>query len=129
MCIFSFSFSICVWKKRTRRAISSTRRISPTNERWKGLTSGFNYGTVSPMSDAPRDRAHVLKLDVAKFTEFGNGIVSDFSRHDELHQAHRLGAWYRVSTDADVYEPFTHEKATGSRPPSRPHSRSLSSRR
>ena len=39
----SFSFSIWLAKNRTRRAISSTRRISPTNERWNGVTLGFNY--------------------------------------------------------------------------------------
>lgn len=39
-----------------------------------------------------RDPTHIFELNVAKFTEFGNGIMSDFSWHDELYQAHRLRA-------------------------------------
>ena len=28
---------------------------------------------------------HIFELNISKFTEFGNGIVSDFSWNNELH--------------------------------------------
>lgn len=37
-------------------------------------------------------RTHVLKLDVALFTKFGNSIVSNLGRDKELDKAHGLRA-------------------------------------
>ncbi len=89
--IGSRSRSICAAKKRTRRAISSMRRISPTKERWKGFTSELSCG-VKSLGERGRGHAYVSKLDVSQFTKFGHSVVSDLSWYKELDEAHGLGA-------------------------------------
>jgi hypothetical protein len=70
------------------------RRISPTKERWKGFTLGLSCGIGGLGQRKKRDirRTHVLKLDIAQFTKFCHGIVSNLGGDEELDEAHSLRA-------------------------------------
>jgi hypothetical protein len=47
---------------------------------------------------------YVFELDITKLTEFGNGVMGDLGRDEELDEAHCLGAWGGYAINYDVKE-------------------------
>jgi hypothetical protein len=69
--------------------MSSNLLISPTKERWKGLTVGFNCGRAHERKSIKQyQNTYILELNVSEFSKFSNGVVAHFRWYVELYQAH-----------------------------------------